>query len=80
MSCNDFEVTNDPETQLSLLVLNEAKYLGNHVDLRKYRKDFFQKFKGKIMFLDSLKFISESSDSEHSKLLIILNSDETNFQ
>ena len=84
ISCTELNITSDPETQLSLLVLYEAfKHCSSDVLLQDFISEFYCNFSGKLRFADILEiitktFFTESSDKNHRKLLIIINLDETN--
>ncbi|KAJ3316538.1 hypothetical protein HDV06_003309, partial [Boothiomyces sp. JEL0866] len=83
VSCTNFDLSRDAETQLSLLVLFEAfKHSIGPVILQDFVMYYHRNFTNKIYFSDVLQLITErfcieSSPIIHQRLLII-NLDETN--
>ncbi|KAJ3252840.1 hypothetical protein HK103_001134 [Boothiomyces macroporosus] len=85
VSCCDFDLLKDGETQLSLLVLFEAfKYsLPAKAECQSFIRDFFKCFPSfRVSFTTTLQFITETfcfeSSPELDKRLVIINLDETN--
>ena len=83
VSCEAFDCSKDPETQLSLMVLFEAfKYSGVTVDLFKFLADYFGSNNRKVSLHSVLELVTQTFFKDHgtdaSKRLVIINLDETN--
>lgn len=83
VSCTSFDITRDPETQLSLMILFEAfKYSMTTGDLHDFLSNFHRNYSAKLSLENVLELITNTFCSRailpFAQRLVIINLDETN--